>query len=108
MKANFTMSVWKLRLSCLLGGPDLLHGALFRLLFRTPAQKLCSMAEASTGKVIVLKLAHQFGLQRKPLCIAGIARPAAGTARRLAGKSFAAHIWFQNRLQLFAVLPGKA
>src|SRR6478672_10333065 len=84
------------------GGPDLLHGALLRLLVRTPAQKLCPVAEASTGKVVILELAHKFWLERKPLGIAGIARPAAGTAGGLAGKTFATHKRFKNRFQLFA------
>src|SRR6185312_17258477 len=97
-----------LPLSRLFNRPDLLHGALFRLLVRTPAQKFCPVPETSTREVIVLELAHQFGLQRKPFCIAGVARPAAGTARSLAGKPFATHKWLQNRLQLLALFPGKA
>src|SRR6476469_587542 len=90
------------------GRPNLLHGALFRLLFRTPAQKLCPMAEAPAGKVVVLELADKFWLEREPLRITRIACPAAGTARSLAGKSFTTHIWVKNRLQFFALFTGKA
>src|SRR5205823_3638873 len=52
--------------------------------------------------------AYQFGLEWKPLRVTGIARPAAGTARSLAGKAFAAHKRFKNRLQFLALFPGKA
>src|ERR1051325_2121635 len=83
-------------LSRLFSGPDLFHGALLRLLFRTPAQKLCPMPKAPAGKMVILELAHQFRLEREPFCIAGIARPTAGTAGSLAGKSFSAHVGFEN------------
>src|SRR3954452_23489293 len=97
-----------LPLSCLPRGPDLLHGALLRLLVRAPAQKFCPVAKATAGEMIVLELADEFRLEGKPFGIAGIARPAAGTARSLAGKSFAANKRLKNRLQLFALFAGKA
>ena len=58
--------------------------------------------------MVILEFAYQFRLERKPLRIAGIARPAAGTAGSLAGKSFAAHEWFKNRLQFLPLFSAKA
>src|SRR6267154_768587 len=106
MQANSTMSLGKTAAACrpLLSSrfsrPDLIHGTLLRLLVRTPAEKLCPVAKAPAREVVVLELADQFWFEWKPFCVTLIARPAAGTAGSLAGKSFAPHQWFEDGLQL--------
>lgn len=71
------------------------------------------MAKTPAGEMVILKLTHEFGLERKPFGIAVVARPAAGTSGSFAGKacpraaSFG-HEWFQDLFQLLSLFTGKA
>src|SRR5579864_3114563 len=71
--------------------------------------------------MVVLKLTHKFGLERKPFSIAVVSCPAAGTSGSFSGKAGAARgdvvagvprrtgdQRLQDRLQLLAVLAGEA
>src|SRR5258708_32365177 len=86
----------------------LIEGTLARVFFRTPPQKLCPMAEAAAGKVVVLDLAHQAGFKRNPLGVAVGRGPAARTAWGFAGKTFAAPERSWGPFGRFAVFRAEA
>src|SRR5258708_27249995 len=86
----------------------LIEGTLARVFFRTPPQKLCPMAEAAAGKVVVLDLAHQAGFKRNPLGVAVGRGPAARTPWGLAGNTFAPHDRIQDAFEPFAFFLAEA
>ena len=71
------------------------------------------MAKTPAGEMVILKLTHEFGLERKPFSIAVVAGPAAGTSGRFSAKagpraaSFG-HERFQDLFQLLSLFAGKA
>src|SRR5207237_6792176 len=93
---------------CIFAGNHLLHSALGGIFLRTPAQELSAVAEASSGKVIVLHFTHQFVFEREPFSIAVFTRPAAWASRSFTGESGAAHHGLEDRLQFFARLFAEA
>src|SRR5207248_7957452 len=102
--AKWAKCVCSCGLPRLLRGLQLVKRALLWALIRTPAQKLRSMTKAAVRDVVELHFADQLRLQRFPFAatiVVGI--PAAGTARRLAGKPFATHQRLESldQLQLF-------
>ena len=71
------------------------------------------MTKTPAGEMVILKLTHKFGLERKPFGIAVVARPAAGTSGRFSGKAGPraagfGHKWFQDLFQLLSLFAGKA
>jgi len=71
------------------------------------------VAKTAAGKMVILKFTHEFGLEREPLGVAIVARPAAGAARSLAGKAGAVaacfgHERFQNIFQFLPLFTSKA
>src|SRR5690606_36956056 len=67
----------------------LVETTLLRVLVGTPAMKPGAMPEACAGDLVIEHFDHQFGLEGHPF-FGSLGRPAAGSARRLAGKAAAA------------------
>src|SRR5690349_11337813 len=68
----------------------LFHRALFRRLFRAPAQKLGAMTEPALVEIVIRDFADQLGVERLPFPTA-LRTPAAGTAGRAPAESTAFH-----------------
>src|SRR4029077_8863264 len=65
---------------------DLIERALPRRLVRPPAYEARAVTEAAAREMVVADLDHELRLERLPLAGA-LGRPAARTARRVAGES---------------------